>query len=187
MSPVSHLLMSWIAADTAELARRDRVLVTLAGVAPDIDGAGILIEVITEKTAAPLLWWSRYHHVLCHNIGFGLVLLGAAVFFSLRKWRTAFLTLLVFHLHLFCDYIGSRGPDGYRWPIPYLFPFSDRWQFTWEGQWELNAWPNLLLTALMLVVTFYISWKKGFSPIEVFSKKGDAAFVSFLRKKFGDP
>lgn len=187
MNPVSHLLISWVVADTAGLTRRDRVLVTLAGVAPDIDGLGIIAEILTEKTTAPLLWWSKYHHVVCHNIGFGLVVLAVAASFSLMKWRTAFFTLLAFHLHLFCDFIGSRGPDGYQWPIPYLFPFSDRWQLTWESQWELNAWPNLLLTALILAATIYFSWKKGYSPIEIFSKRADTTFVSILRKKFGNP
>ena len=187
MSPVSHLLISWIVADRADLTRRDRVLVALAGVAPDIDGAGIIAEILTEKTKTPLLWWSKYHHVLCHNIGFGLALMFAAVFLSLKKWRTAFLSLLVFHMHLFCDFIGSRGPEGYQWPIPYFFPFSERWQLSWEGQWELNAWPNLLLTALVLAATIYFSWKNGYSPLEIFSKRADTAFVSMLRKKFGSP
>lgn len=187
MNPVSHILLSWVVANTAELTRRDRALVTLAGVVPDIDGAGIIAEILTEKTTAPLLWWSKYHHVLCHNIGFGLILIAAVGLFSFRKWMTAFLALMAFHIHLLCDLIGSRGPEGYQWPIPYMFPFSENWQLTWEGQWELNAWPNLFLTALLLAVTIYFAWGKGFSPIEIVSKRADAAFVSMLRKKFGNP
>ena len=133
MSPVSHLLISWVVADAAGLTRRDRTLVALAGLVPVFDGVGIVVEILTEKTTAPLLWWSKYHHVLGHNIGFGLVLLVAVTLLSLRKWKTAFFAFLVFHLHLFCDLIGSRGPEGYQWPIPYFFPFSDKWQFTWDS------------------------------------------------------
>jgi inner membrane protein len=92
---------------------------------------------------------------------------------------------VVFHLHLHGDLVGSRGPDDYQWPIPYLYPFSDRWKLIWAGQWELNAWPNILITALLLAATIYIARKKGCSPIEMVSKRADAAFVSNLRRKQG--
>jgi hypothetical protein len=161
MNPVSHLLTGWVVANTADLTTRDRVLVTLAGVAPDIDGLGIVAEILTENTTSPLLWYSKYHHVLCHNLGFGLLLAVTAVLFGVRRWMTAFLTLVVFHLHLLGDLVGSRGPDGYQWPISYLYPFSNRWKLEWAGQWELNAWPNIVITALLLAATVYIFRKKG--------------------------
>ena len=183
MNPVSHLLTGWVVANTADLTARDRALVTLAGVVPDIDGLGVIAEILTEHTAAPLLWYSKYHHALCHNLAFGLLLAATAILFGVRRGMTAFLVLVVFHLHLLGDIVGSRGPDGYQWPIPYLFPFSDRWQLTWTGQWELNAWPNVLITTLLLAATIYIAWKKGRSPLEMVSKKADAAFVSILRSK----
>jgi len=28
--------------------------------------------------------------------------------------------------------LGSRGPDGYQWPIPYLSPFSSAVQLSWK-------------------------------------------------------
>jgi inner membrane protein len=182
VNPVSHLLTSWVVANTADLTARDRALVTLAGVVPDIDGLGVIAEILTEHTTFPLLWYSKYHHVLCHNLAFGLLLAVTVILFGVRRWMTAFLVLMVFHLHLLGDLVGSRGPDDYQWPIPYLFPFSDRWQLTWAGQWELNAWPNFLITALLLAATIYIAWKKGCSPLEMVSKRADAAFVSILRK-----
>ena len=184
MNPVSHLLISWVAANIPDLSSRDRALVTLAGVVPDIDGLGFFAEILTEHTSSPLLWYSKYHHVLCHNIGFGLLLAATTVLFSVRRWMAAFLVLVVFHLHLLGDLVGSRGPDDYQWPIPYLSPFSDRWKFIWTGQWELNAWPNVLITTLLLAATIYIAWKKGYSPLEMVSKRADAAFVSILRRKF---
>ena len=104
-----------------------------------------------------------------------------------RRLITAGLALFAFHLHLFCDLIGSRGPEGYQWPIPYLFPFSDIWKLTWKGQWELNAWPNLMITLLVLSAALYLSWKRGCSPLELISQKADIAFVSTLRKRFGTP
>ena len=183
MNPVSHLLTGWVVANTVDLKARDRALVTLAGVLPDIDGLCIITEILTEHTASPLLWYSKYHHVLCHNMGFGLLLVVTAILFGIRRWMTAFLVLVVFHLHLLGDLVGSRGPDGYQWPIPYGAPFSDRWELIWTGQWELNAWPNVLFTALLLAATIYIARKKGCSPLEMVSKRADSAFVSFLRRK----
>src|SRR5262249_35049903 len=53
-------------ANTISLTRRDCVLVTLAGLIPDVDGVGIVGEVFTRNSAYPLLWWSEYHHVLGH-------------------------------------------------------------------------------------------------------------------------
>ena len=100
---------------------------------------------------------------------------------------TVLLALAAFHLHLLGDLVGSKGPEGYQWPIPYLLPFSDRWQITWNGQWELNAWPNILLTAIFLVVTIYLACKRGYSPLELISKRLDDAFVAALRKRFSVP
>ena len=166
---------------------RDRALVTLSGVIPDIDGVGIIAELLTENTAMPLIWYSKYHHVLGHNLGLGLLL--AAVVFSLgiRRWVSAVLALVAFHLHLLGDLVGSRGPDGYQWPIPYFFPFSTDWTLTWEGQWGLNAWPNILVTLLIAGIILYLAWKRGHSPLEMISLKADAAFVAKLRKRFGQP
>ena len=184
MNPISHLLTGWVVANTADLTTRDRVLVTLAGVVPDIDGLGVVVEILTEHTSSPLLWYSRYHHVLCHNLGFGILLAVTVALLAVRRWMTTFLALVVFHLHLLGDLVGSRGPDDYQWPIPYLSPFSDRWKLIWTGQWELNAWPNLLITALLLAATIYIGWKKGCSPLELVSKKADSAFISLLRRQY---
>ena len=187
MNPVSHLLTGWVVANTADLSARDRALVTLAGVLPDIDGLGYAAEILTEHTTSPLLWYSKYHHVLCHNLGFGLALAVTAVLLGVRRWLAAALSLVAFHLHLIGDLVGSRGPDDYQWPIPYLLPFSDKWEITWAGQWELNAWPNILITALLLSLTIYFTWKNGRSPLEFISKRADAAFVAVLRRRFGHP
>ena len=54
MNPISHLLTGWVVANTADLTARDRALVTLAGVVPDIDGLGVIAEILTEHTAKEL-------------------------------------------------------------------------------------------------------------------------------------
>ena len=70
MSPITHFLLGWTVASAApSLNRRERAVVTIAGVIPDIDGLGIVAEILTRNSERPLNWWSEYHHAL-HNIGF---------------------------------------------------------------------------------------------------------------------
>lgn len=176
--------MSWTVANTADIPRRDRALVTLAGVIPDIDGIGILAEVLTENTNTPLIWYSKYHHVLGHNLGLGLILAAIVYCFSFKRRLTPALAFIAFHLHLLGDLAGSRGPDGYQWPIPYFFPISSDWTLTWQGQWELNAWPNILATLVFVAITLYIACKRGRSPLEMISLKADTALVAKLRSIF---
>ena len=183
MSPVTHFLTGWVLANCAELNRKDRALVALACVIPDIDGLGIVPEILTRHSSHPLLWFSLYHHSL-HNLAFALVVAALAFAIASRKWTTGLLVLLSFHLHLFEDVLGSRGPDGDQWPIPYLAPFSSAMQLSWSGQWGLNAWQNVAITVGLLLTTFWLAWRRGFSPLEMISAKADVAFVGALRRRF---
>ena len=132
MSPLTHFLAGWLVANVGTLSRRERAAVALAGVAPDIDGLGIVAEVLTRGSARPLTWFSDYHHTL-HNLAFALVVAAVAFAVATRRWKTAALAFLSFHLHLAGDVLGSRGPDGHQWPIPYFAPFSHAWYWQWKG------------------------------------------------------
>ena len=187
MNPIAHLLVSWTVAETAPLERRDRAIVTLAGVVPDADGLGILVELPTKNTEHPLYWWSEYHHTLGHNLTLAAIVGVTALALSQRRLMTASLAFVTFHLHLACDLVGARGPDGFQWPIPYLYPFSDEVQWTWSGQWELNAWPNVAIGAVLLGVTLYLAWRRGYSPLEMVSETADRVFVETVRDRFPLP
>lgn len=185
MHPSTHLLLGWLTAEAGGLdTRRDRALVAVAGIIPDVDGVGMIAEVATRGTDHPLLWWSNYHHLLAHNALFGIAYTAASLAIATKRWRTSLLVLLSFHLHLLGDIVGARGPDGDQWPIPYLWPFSDTWQLAWKGQWALNAWPNMLLTAIALGAMFYLAWDRGRSPLELVSRRLDAGLVGTLRRRF---
>ncbi len=187
MNPATHFLAGWSVASYASVEKRDRALITIAGIVPDIDGLGVVAEYLTRGSENPLYWWSDYHHLLTHNIGFGLFVTAAGAALARRRLPAALLIFLSFHLHLFGDIIGARGPDGFQWPIPYLVPFSDAWQLAWEGQWMLNAWPNFVITLTLLGLTFYAAWRWGISPLEMISKKANDRFVETLRVRFGIP
>lgn len=206
MSPVTHFFAGWMLAaifpngKPTTLSRREKTLVVAAAVAPDLDGLGIVPELLTRHSAHPLLWFTRYHHSL-HTLTFALIVTLVAFVLSAsanrtrrrpvearglrtsRPWTTALLVFLSFHLHLLCDLIGARGPDGYQWPIPYLLPFSNALQLTWHGQWALNAWQNFLITGALLIATFWIAWKHGSSPVELASEQWNQALVDALRKR----
>jgi inner membrane protein len=184
MSPVTHILIGWLVGNGGTLEMRERTAITLAGVAPDLDGAGLVAEYLTRDGAHPLMWYSTYHHVLGHNLLFGMVVTLATLGFARDRWKTCVLSFFSFHLHLLGDIVGSRGPDGFEWPIQYLFPFSTKFQLCWQGQWELNAWPNFAITAVALLIALYVAWKKERSPVAMFSVSADQAFVKALRKRF---
>lgn len=181
MSPITHFLAGWALAQTAELSPRERMLVSVAGVIPDLDGLGIVVDLATHGQTD---WWGKYHHELGHNLGFCLIVTVVSGCLAKRKGLTALLVFLSFHLHLLCDLVGARGPDGDQWPIPYLVPFSPLPRLVWSGQWALNAWPNLLLTAVLLALALRWAWQRGYSPLEMISPRADAVVVAALRRRF---
>jgi membrane-bound metal-dependent hydrolase YbcI (DUF457 family) len=185
MSPITHFLIGWgLASCAPALNRRERAMVTFASVIPDVDGLGIIAELATTNTAHPLNWWTEYHHVLGHNLGFACLATFISIVAARQKVKTGLLVFLSFHLHLLGDLAGARGPDGYQWPIPYFLPFSNSAQLTWSGQWALNAWPNVLITAGLIMLAAGFARVRGYSPVEFLSKRADAKVVAVLRKWF---
>ena len=65
-------------ANLVNLDRKGRALVTLACVVPDVDGLGIVPELLTRHSSHPLLWFSQYHHSL-HTLSFALAFTVAAL------------------------------------------------------------------------------------------------------------
>ncbi len=64
MNPVTHFFIGWLTANTAQVERRERMLITVAGVAPDADGLVIVGDFLAGKSTEQLELWSTYHHVL---------------------------------------------------------------------------------------------------------------------------
>ena len=186
MSPITHLLLSWSGASSFAFDRKDRALVTVAGIAPDLDGIGLLWDLTSRQAGQPLALWSRFHHILGHNIAFGLFLVMVTFFCATRRVAACLAVLALFHLHLLCDLLGSRGPDEI-WSIPYLLPFSHAGDLVWSKQWPLNSWQNFVITIGALGYVFYQGWKRGISPLELVSLRANEAFVGALRERFGAP
>lgn len=185
MSPVTHLLGSWIIAVKTTDTPRDCRLVTLAGIVPDLDGAGLALDMIRNAIHGgehfPL--YQNYHHYLLHGIAGGVVIAVLAAALAQRRWRVLLLALAVFHLHLLCDFVGSRGPSPEDlWPIFYLGPFDKDPMWLWKGQWRLDGWQNQTISVGLFGWAMAIAVRTGSSVVGVFSKRFDAHFVRVLRE-----
>jgi inner membrane protein len=184
MNPLTHLLASWIIAAKTTDNLRDRRLVTLAGVVPDLDGLGIVLDIAKGAfTTGNFHYFQTYHHRLTHGLPGAVAcsLLMAAL--ANRRWRVLCLSFLTFHLHLLCDFMGSRGPDkNDLWPIFYLAPLRKYPMWEWQYQWRLDGWQNRVITLALLAWALWLAVKKGDSFVGVINHKWDKVFVGVLQK-----
>ncbi len=171
MHPWSHLAVSWLVGHRLP-DKRDRLLVTWAGVLPDVDGLSVL-------GGAEL--YGAWHHVLTHGIVSALAFSGIAAAFARRKGPVFGLALAASHVHLLADLLGS----GREWPISYLWPLSGWELFTPYG-WPLASWQNMVLTMLFFAAIARAGVKHGRTVCEAFlPRKIEAAVVGALRARFG--
>ncbi|KAB2654113.1 MAG: hypothetical protein DVB33_00525 [Verrucomicrobia bacterium] len=186
MSPVVHLMGSWLIGSVATKNPRDRQLIALAGVIPDLDGFGMIPDVVRAVvTDQPntFQFYHRYHHVLCHGCPGAILLCGLLVFFARERWRTFGFCLLTFHLHLLCDLLGSRGPSpSDLWPICYSEPILRRPIWFWKSQWKLDGWQNQIVFLVVFIISIKRAISSGSSVVEIFSNRGDSVFVKVLCK-----
>jgi len=185
MSPETHLLASWIIAAKTTKNLRDCRLVTLAGILPDADGLGLLVDVANQALGRrPTFYYQNYHHFLLHGALGGVLIAAVLAGFARQRWRVAWLALLVFHLHLLCDFVGSRGPSPTDlWPIYYLGPFTlNSWCWYWKGQWQLDGWQNRYLSVALFFWALWLATELGHSFVGVFNRRADEIFVGVLRK-----
>ena len=126
------------------------------------------------------------HHYLLHGALGGILIAALMACFARHRWRVALLALLVFHLHLLCDFVGSRGPAPEDlWPIFYLGPFDKDPMWVWKGQWRLDGWFNRWLSVALFVWGLWLPLRLGYSVVGVFNRRADQVFVGVLRKWHG--
>jgi inner membrane protein len=181
MMPSTHALMSWCLANVGGAeGRRSRLVVTLSGVIPDIDGLGGIADFVLSKFGIQSFFFENWHHVLLHNFWMGFLCAAAGWKFTRGSARTALLCLAAFNLHMICDLIGSAGEGGETWPMLYLWPFSN-WEFSLSWQWRLDSPINIMITVILEIWMLSLAWRKGFSPIELFSPALDKKLFARLR------
>jgi hypothetical protein len=62
VSPVTHFFTGWVFGSVVSSNNRERTIITFAAVVPDLDGLGIIPELLTKTSRHPLSWFSQYHH-----------------------------------------------------------------------------------------------------------------------------
>ncbi len=189
MSPLTHLVGSWLIASATTNNPRDRKLVTLAGVLPDVDGLGAVVDVVGSMISGKentFYYYQQYHHVLLHGWPGAILVSLLLMCFARKKLPVLFWCLVTFHLHLLCDLIGSRGPTvSDLWPICYSEPLFRHPIWFWKHQWKLDGWQNQSIFIVLLATSLWLAVKRGYSFVEIFSRRADEVFVQVLRKWFG--
>lgn len=186
MSPITHFFGSWLVATVATDNPRDRMLVTLAGVLPDADGLGVVVDIVGSQFSGKentFQYFQQYHHILLHGWPGAMVVALLLAAFARQKPRVLLWCLITFHLHLLCDLLGSRGPEvSDLWPICYSEPVFRHPIWFWKGQWRLDGWQNQIVCVTVLGLSLWFAVKRGYSFVEMFSQRADAVFVRVLRQ-----
>ena len=187
MTPITHLLVGWTALEAAQRSDRDRALVVLAGLAPDLDGLGILLGFADAGLGlAETRYYQDFHHVWGHGLPAALVISAVVAGFATSRARAALGAFIAVHLHFLCDILGSRGKDPEDiWGIAYFAPLADYPMFEWSGQWDLIGWQNTLIRAVLLAWIGVRAVRAGYTPLRLVSRKADERVVAALRNRFG--
>lgn len=164
----THVMSGWCVGNLFGLTARERFFAMAAASAADVDGLGILVSYDA---------YTAFHHVLGHNLLFGVGLLAVLTTFSTHRLKVFWLYLALFHLHLVMDYFGS-GPG---WGIAYFWPFST-WEIINPSAWEFLSWQNLCAAGLLLSWSIGIGIKQGRTPLELPMPVLDQKIVRFIRR-----
>jgi inner membrane protein len=183
MTPPQHLIISWVVANSVTLDRRARVCITLAGILPDVDGLGYVIDRINLRFDIYSNYYTDYHHFIGHNIFAGLLIASMMAYFCQHKIAVFLLSLLTFHLHLLADLAGSMGGDGYQWPIYYLYPLMPDLAITWSEQWELSSWRNSAIGSSFFIIALIIARYRRVTFFELFSARIEQKVAEVMRQR----
>lgn len=185
MLPVTHVLASWLVVESARFKPRDRALAVWCGVLPDLDGAGLLIDLarIALGRGDEVLYYGSFHRLLLHGLPGAILIPFVLMWFGVDRLRIFLWGVALAHLHLLLDILGSRGPGELDiWPVHYLAPFSMRLTIAWKGQWPLAGWLNWLITLILFAVSIVLARRHGYSIVAAFHTGWDRGLMNFARR-----
>jgi hypothetical protein len=175
-----HLFLSYLLPWRTPLERRDRVIIALAGLAPDVD-APILLAMGHDA-------FVEYHHDWTHHLAGAALAAAAGWVFGRRKAAAAGLAAAAWCGHLLLDMLGGgeRYEDGtFAYPLPLLWPFSTREFDPFPFSWPLASWQNGVVMVLAIYFMVRLALVEGRTVVEVFSLRADRAVVDAIRRRFG--
>ena len=163
MQLLTHALAGWCIGNVGALTAKERLGCVAISCAPDLDGL---------SRVAGLDAYMRFHHVLAHNLLFGILASAATKRFSRSGYRVFCLYLLLFHVHLIMDLFGS-GPG---WGVTYLWPLS-RSQLETPLAWGFLAWPNYAVLGALASWTTWIAVRLRRTPLELVAPRLDSLLI----------
>ncbi len=179
MAPQQHLVISWVLANLNYERKRDRVVAVLAGVLPDIDGLGAVVDYINKD---PYYYnYLKWHRTFGHSIFTLLFIMVVTFLICGRRIRPVIVASSVWLTHMFFDLTGSAGPDGSIWTLIPFWPLSEH-EISFSWQWALNGWQNVAITAVFVIIMIIIATKKKRSLIEIFSSKFDSYAINVVEQ-----
>jgi len=162
-----HLAISWLIGHRLP-ERRNRRLVTWAGVVPDLDALSLL-----GGAGA----YSEYHHMVTHGVLAAIAVTAISASFARERAKVLLLSFAAFQVHVVCDWLGS----GRDWPIVYFYPFSRHEIYTPYG-WPLASPQNAFVWLGAVALTVWVGITRGRTLAEAFlPARADAAVVKALR------
>ncbi len=184
MSPITHFLVGWVALERLLPSRRDKAAVCLSGVAPDLDGLGIVVDVVTRVGGlAHTDYYQQFHRLYGHGLLAAIFISLVVAGFAHQRRRAALLALAAVHLHFLCDLLGSRGSTADDiWPIYYFSPMLLEPQWSLSFQWPLVGWQNLVISGVLIFLAISRATVTGYSPVFLFSQWADVIFTGVVRK-----
>jgi membrane-bound metal-dependent hydrolase YbcI (DUF457 family) len=165
----THVLSGWVVASALPgLTPRERGFAMVAATAPDLDG----LAIVAGRDA-----FETYHHVLCHNLFFGLLVTAVLTYWSPHRRIAAPLYVGLFHLHLLMDSFGS----GRDWGLSYLWPVVRR---EWMNplRWDFFSWQNIVAAYGLLLITVVLAARQGRTPLETVAPALDRRLVDLARR-----
>lgn len=185
MSPITHFLASWVGFERFQASQRDKALVVIAGIIPDLDGLGIVVDFATRVLGLPETdYYQSFHRMYGHGLPGAILIAAAAGIFGIRRFWVAIWAFISVHLHLLCDVIGARGTTAEDiWGIYYFAPFTTAYELSWSGQWPLVGWQNTTISIILLSILMIRATASGYSPVGLLNQRADIAFVETLRNR----
>ena len=147
--------------------RPTRVWCLIASLAPDVDGLGLVFGTRV---------YEAFHHVLAHNVWFGVGLTAVSARWVGVRARALAAVFAAFLLHLAGDYYGS----GYGWALWPLWPLSS-FEIMNPDAWPFVSWQNNAIAVAFLAATVAIAIWPGRTPLEAVHPPTDRAVVDALQ------
>jgi inner membrane protein len=167
MQLLTHALAGWCAGNAFSTNGRERLACMAISLFPDLDGLGLVIS-----QGAYLRW----HHVLAHNLFAGVLVSTLLMTLGRSELKIGVAYLLLFHLHLAMDLIGS----GSGWGIAYLWPFSAH-SLESSVVWDFRSWQNYAVFVALAALTVWIAFSHKRTPLECLAPRLDAALIKARR------